>query len=63
MKKIILSTLVVAITLSTTALADGHTLSPDGSYVGGSSSSLAPDGSYVGGSSSSLAPDGTYVGN
>jgi len=59
MKKIIVSAVLV---MSTMVYADGYTLAPDGSYVGGNSSSLAPDGSYVGGSSSQLAPDGTYIG-
>ena len=62
MKNIILSTLTVVTVLSTTAVADGYTLAPDGSYVSGDSYSLAPDGSYVSGDSYNLVPDGSFVG-
>lgn len=45
MKKIIVSAVLV---MSTMVYADGYTMAPDGSYVGGSSSQLAPDGTYIG---------------
>lgn len=59
MRKVFLTVLILVGIL----MADGYTLAPDGSYVGGSTSTLAPDGSYVGGSKAILAPDGSYLGN
>ena len=62
MKKKILTTLVVILSMSNGLFAGEYTLAPDGTYVGGSTFNMAPDGSFVGGSGSTLAPDGTYVG-
>ena len=54
---------IVSILLSSyTVFADGYTITPDGSYVGGDSYTITPDGSYVGDDSYTITPDGSYVG-
>ncbi len=45
MRKIIISGLLVA---STMVCADGYTMAPDGSYVGGDNYTMIPDGSFIG---------------
>lgn len=40
MKKVVLSAIAVTTILSTVILADGYTMTPDGNYVGGDSSSM-----------------------
>jgi hypothetical protein len=54
---------IITIGLSVSCFASSYTMTPNGSYVGGSSYTMAPDGSYVSGSSYTMTPNGQYVGN
>lgn len=62
-KVFVLSALLALCSFSIVSEGVAQNLAPDGTYVGGSTSTLAPDGTYVGGTEAILAPDGTYVGN